>query len=128
MARHFGSELGPGKQGETVPENVDGAVRACHGVADPWPSADASPPGLPTRFVVDTDLDEVDRIVGGKLTLNGDRHDQAAPGDQDPIVRASWDEVRKVIKASSEGLHDLQQVVDLEVSTRGATILCAFGR
>lgn len=57
---------------------------------------------LPRRLEINVEFDEFDRTVGGELSDDCDARDEQTGNDQDPIVRTTDDQLRKLVEASRE--------------------------
>ena len=66
----------------------------------------------PQRAAVDVELHQFDRAVSGELTEHRKSCDDDTRADDDAVVGATRDELRKDVQFGSEGLDDAKQVED----------------
>ena len=77
---------------------------------------------LPLASEVQIELDELDRAIRRQLADDREHRDERSSGDEDPIVRASWDELQKSVEPTRETIDDPQQLEHLEVVTDGSPL------
>lgn len=76
---------------------------------------------------VDSDLQDLDGAVGNQLSGDRDGVDENAGADQDSIVRAPRDELRKFVEAGGECVDDGKEIDRQEIVGRRSAVLAAFG-